>query len=181
MKSLLFILPILLLVLFCSRENEKISDTKVAVDEQVLSLPAEFQKLIYLEFGPDSFPLGFDEQTGYVFGFPEGNEYVIDHVSKNSTHLLWFCKLTHRDEVGRAFLKILDIVLLPSLGSDDQLLMGCCQYNGEPDPEIISIGRFSSDETQAKIRQAWRANRTSQVFEKIPIDMVTCINETIYL
>jgi hypothetical protein len=181
MKSIFFILNAFLLVLFCSREQEKIPDTKVSADEQIISLPTEFQDLIKREFGPDSFPQGFEEQTGYVFGFLEGDEYVINHVSKNGTHLLWFCKLTHRDEIGRAFLRILDIVILPNLASEDQLLMGNCQYDGEPDPEIISIGRFSSDEAQVKIKYAWRANRISKVFEKIPIDLVACINETIFL
>lgn len=181
MKSIFFILYALLLVLVCSREQEKIPDTKVSADEKIISLPTEFQDLIQLEFGPDSFPKGFKEQTGYVFGFLEGDEYVIDHVSKNSTHLLWFCKLTHRDEIGRAFLRILDIVILPDLSSEDQLLMGNCQYNGEPDPEVISIGRFSSGEARVNISYAWRANRNSKVFEKIPINMVTCIDERFFL
>ncbi len=181
MKLLYYLSFIFIIILYCSSDQDKRTDTVMLNKNSRQHLPSEFRNILNLEFGSDNFPPGFEEHTGYVLGYNEGDEYVIDHVSKNNTQLLWLCKLTQRDIQGRPFLRILDIIILPAYNEKDQLLMGCCEFNGIADPEIITIARFHADNVKAEIRHAWRANRKRKQFEKIPLEKVTCINETLYL
>lgn len=177
MKLLSFLILIFIIILSCSGDQDKKPET--VTNNKIL--PPEFKEILNLEFGPDNFPAGFQEYTGYVLGFIEEDEYVIDHVSKNGTQLLWFCKLIRRDIEGRPILRILDIVILPDYDENDQLLMGNCEFNGIEDPEIITIARFSAEKIEAEIRHAWRANRERKQFEKVPLEKITCVNKALYL
>ncbi|MEJ2048411.1 MAG: hypothetical protein P8Y60_00950 [Calditrichota bacterium] len=150
-------------------------------ESSITQLPADLQKLIGVEFGPDSMPPGYTEETGYVMGYLEGDEYIIDHVSKANLQMLWFCKLTSRDTEGRPYLRILDILLLPRIEKNEELLMGTCKFNDEMDPEIVAIVKFSESEVKSEVVQAWRASRNSKKFESIPTASITCVNESFYL
>ncbi|MBN2364657.1 MAG: hypothetical protein JXL67_00715 [Calditrichaeota bacterium] len=154
---------------------------KISPDSARSQYPPEFQHLIGLEFGPDSFPSGFEEQAGYVFGFMEGNEYVIDHVTKNQTDLLWLCKLTGRDDEGRPFLKILDLLILPRQQENEMILMGSCKVGGEEDPEIVAVVEFIDNMMVSEVHHAWRADRKSERFKPFPVDSVECLDESYFL
>ncbi|OGB61389.1 MAG: hypothetical protein A2Y94_07955 [Caldithrix sp. RBG_13_44_9] len=150
-------------------------------DSLQTTLAPEYQQLLGLEFGPDSFPAEFIEHTGYVLGLMEENEYIIAHVSKSQNQLVWLCKLTSRDREGRPHLKILDILILPVIESNEQLLMGTCNYQSQPDPEIIAIVKFIESEAKNEVRHAWRTNRSKQRFEEVPASMISCVDESLYL
>lgn len=175
------ILSIFLLLLTTCTKKQDGGESAATSDEMSKTLPTEFQQLIGLEFGPDSFPSEFEEHTGYVLGFMEENEYIIDHVSRGTTQFVWFCKLTKRDNQGRPYLKILDILVLPPMENDEQLLMGTCNFQTQSDPEIIAIAKFIESEARNEIRVAWRANRTKQRFEEISPSLIECYDESLYL
>ena len=178
-RSHLFLILALILFLHCGREEPK---PEISVmDSIALRLPTQYQPLIGLEFGPDSFPTGFQEHTGYVMGFIEGDEYIIDHVSQGTTELVWFCKLTHRDEEGRPFLKILDALILPQFNPNEQLYLGTCSYKDMEDPEIVAIIKTIQNELKTEVVKAWRANRQTKIFEEISSEHVVCVDESIYL
>ena len=170
----------LLLLITCTKKQDG-GENAATSDANSKTLPTEFQPLIGLEFGPDSFPSEFEEHTGYVLGFMEENEYIIDHVSRGTTQLVWFCKLTKRDKQGRPYLKILDIFVLPPMENDEQLLMGTCNFQTQSDPEIIAIAKFIKSEARNEIRLAWRANRSKQQFEEVSPSLVECYDESFYL
>jgi len=173
------IVVLLLVILSCGKKE---SDQKaVSTDSSKSELPAEYRELIDTEFGPDSFPAGFEEKTGYVFGFTEGDEYVIDHVTQGTVNLLWFCKLTRRDAEGRPYLKILDMVILPELHPDEILSIGNCNYRQEPDPEIVAVVKLVRNEITTEIHHVWRADRTTGKFKTVPADSVQCIDESFFL
>lgn len=170
----------LLLLIMCTKKQDS-GESAALSDTVTITLPTEFQQLIGLEFGPDSFPSEFEEHTGYVLGFMEENEYIIDHVSRGKTQLVWFCMLTKRDNQGRPYLKILDILVLPPMENDEQLFMGTCNFQTQPDPEIITISKFIENEAKNEIHHAWRANRSKQRFEEISPSLVECYDESLYL
>jgi hypothetical protein len=114
-------------------------------------------------------------------GFIEGDEYIIDHVSHQTTELVWFCKLTHRDDQGRPYLRILDALILPELKPNEELYLGTCSYQEAEDPEIIAIIKTIPNEPDAEVMQAWRANRRTKTFKKISTIEVDCVDESIYL
>jgi hypothetical protein len=181
MKKCYYILLMIILMLFLQCGKSEPEPEIPAIDSSAQKLPPQYQPLIGLEFGPDSFPTGFEEHTGYVMGFIEGDEYIIDHVSHNSTELVWFCKLTHRDGEGRPFLRILDILILPSLNPNEQLYLGTCSYNEIEDPEIVAIVKVIQNELEAEVIKAWRANRQTRIFEETSTDQVICVDESLYL
>lgn len=179
-KCLHLFLTITLLLFFqCSKEDPKPEASMI--DSSAQRLPAQYQSLIGLEFGPDSFPAGYQEHTGYVMGFIEGDEYIIDHVSQESTELVWFCKLTHRDEEGRPFLRILDALILPKFNPNEQLYLGTCSYKDMEDPEIVAFIKVIQNELETKVVKAWRANRQTKIFEEISTEHVICVDESFYL
>jgi hypothetical protein len=175
----LFLILTLILFFHCGKEDPK--PEVPVIDSTAQRLPTQYQPLIGLEFGPDSFPAGFEEHTGYVMGFIEGDEYIIDHVSQGSTELVWFCKLTHRDEEGRPFLKILDALILPQFNPNEQLYLGACSYKDMEDPEIVAIIKTIQNELETEVVKAWRANRQTKIFEEISSEHVVCVDESIYL
>lgn len=178
----IFTLFLCMMVLTCAKkEKEAIPEDQLIDTLHRTALPDEYKLLLSKEFGPDSFPNGFQEQTGVVIGFVEGDEFIIDHVTKEEKQLLWFCKLTHRDQEGRPFLKILDIIILPSIGAGEQLLLGNCKFEGILDQEMITVVKFFENHSQVEVRHAWRANRTTKHFEKVPIEKVTCSDQSYYL
>jgi hypothetical protein len=179
-KTYASILAILLLILLsCSKKESE--QQALTADSSKSELPAQYQKLIGIEFGPDSFPAGFEEKTGYVFGFTEGDEYVIDHVTNGPDNLLWFCKLTRRDTEGRPYLKILDMVILPKFQPDEILSIGNCNYHQEPDPEIVALVTMVRNEITTEVHYAWRANRQNGKFQTVPKDSVQCLDESFFL
>jgi hypothetical protein len=184
MKFPLILIIGFLLFLNCGKKTDQKTgqaDQKAQPESSLTQLPEDLQKLIGVEFGPDSMPPGYTEETGYVMGYLEGDEYIIDHVSKANLQMLWFCKLTSRDTEGRPYLRILDILILPRIEQNEELLMGTCKFKEEMDPEIIAVAKFNETEVKSEVVQAWRANRNSKKFESIPTANITCVNESFYL
>jgi hypothetical protein len=181
MRFKLSFIPLILsfLILSCDKSEEKPEfkrpDSTTKPDSQ------RYGFLIDLEFGPDNFPDNFREQTGYVLGFMEDEEYVINHVSEDKNQLLWFCKLTHRDESGRPYLKILDIAILPKFEANERLFMGNCKYNEIEDQEIVALVDSDPRDLSTQVIRAWRANRKSLKIEEIQVDDVTCVDDSFYL
>lgn len=172
-------LMMLIMLLSCGKKEQE--QQVVTADSNKSELPAEYRKLLGTEFGPDSFPAGFEEKTGYVFGFTEGDEYVIDHVTNGLVNLLWFCKLTRRDSEGRPYLKILDMVILPEFKPEEILSIGNCNYHQEPDPEIVALVKMIHNEITTEVHYAWRANRQMGKFQTVPPDSVRCLDESFFL
>jgi len=161
--------------------QEKKPEELTAKDSLLQKYPKEYQTLIGLEFGPDSFPATYEEKTGYVMGFLEDDEYIIDHVSHRSDELIWFCKLTRRDAEGRPFLRILDILILPPLEQEEQIFLGTCRYMTVEDPEIVAIVKLIQNEVSAEVIRAWRANRQTKLFEEVSASEVKCVDESLFL
>jgi hypothetical protein len=167
------------LVLSCGKSDQQgeLSD----LDSTAEKISHPYGSLLNLEFGPENFPPDFQEQTGYVLGLMDDDEYVINHVSDNKNQLLWFCKLTHRDESGRPHLKILDIIILPNFGANERLFMGNCNYDQVEDQEIVALVDSDPEDLSTRVIKAWRANRESLKFEEVAVDKVTCVDDSFYL
>ena len=177
-QSLIFLI-VSMLVLSCGKSDQEGEPSDLDSTPKEISHPYEF--LLNLEFGPDNFPPDFQEQTGYVLGLMDDDEYVINHVSDDTNQLLWFCQLTHRDESGRPYLKILDIIILPNFGPNQRLFMGNCNYDQVEDQEIVALVDSDPEDLSTQVIKAWRANRESLKFEEIAVEKVTCVDDSFYL
>ena len=64
MKLLSFLILIFIIILSCSGDQDKKPETVTRDKNLHQSLPPEFKEILNLEFGPDNFPAGFQENTG---------------------------------------------------------------------------------------------------------------------
>ena len=175
-KTIIFLSSLLL---FCT-EKEKPTD-QMASDSSAQHVPQQYRQLIGSEFGPENFPEDYQEQSGYVFGFMDGDEYLINHVTDDKNQLLWFCQLTRRDESGRPYLKIIDIIVLPEFASDERLMMGSCIFEKQEDEEVVALVNSNPEDLSTRVIKAWRASRSEKKFLDVPVEKVTCVDESYYL
>ena len=168
-----------LLLLFCAKQEKPVD--QIVADSSVQHVPQQYRSLLGTEFGPENFPEDFQEQSGYVFGFLVGDESLINHVTDDKNQFLWFCQLTRRDESGRPYLKILDIVVLPEFESDERLMMGSCLFEKQEDEEVVVLVNSSPEDLSTRVVKAWRASRSEKKFLESPVEKVTCVDESYYL
>jgi hypothetical protein len=79
---------------------------------------------------------------------------------------------------GRAQFEIRDVLVLPPIGGGKGLLEHCGTGDApERDVEIIGYGRIDCSAVSTctvELEHAWRANRTSESFEELPLEGITC-------
>ena len=75
----------------------------------------------------------------------------------------------NRSRIIRAELNV------PSLASDERLLIGSCDTAGRLDPALIAIVIGDSNTSRyTQVRQAWRALPADGRFEIVPVHGITC-------
>jgi len=108
----------------------------------------------------------------FVFGsLISDSDYALVQVivSENGAHLLWLSEIHCQND------NIQDVLVLPTLKSNEALLVRNCQLNRQDDPEILAIGEFASGVIPlTKIEYAWRANRETKKFEILPSGNIEC-------
>lgn len=91
--------------------------------------------------------------------------------------MLWFDRLTHRDEKGVAYWEVKDVLVLPAIPKTQILVYAMCLLNDQPDGEIAAVADHQPTEQYFKrVRKAWRANRTTEKFEPMPVKGIKCEN-----
>jgi len=122
----------------------------------------------------------------HVPPFPDKNQEkgstLIDTVTNYGLHLvlsedevfmIWFTKSN----------RVLDILPLPHLGKMDIITTNYCSIDAQEDPEIFTLSTFDQEAlrtrffTNSKIRQAWRANRSSGEIKPISTKGIECSAE----
>ncbi|MEZ5424969.1 MAG: hypothetical protein R2747_01775 [Pyrinomonadaceae bacterium] len=89
--------------------------------------------------------------------------------------MLWLEK--HNRNSGAEKYEVLDVIKFPPLRKNETIAMSGCKLNGKWNPEIFAIGINEKKENLTKITRAWQANTKEGIFEDIPIDGITCLNE----
>jgi hypothetical protein len=133
-------------------------------------------QFIGLRYGGE-LPLGYEFIGGALISDPYRDEkqYGVTHASKGKVFMLWLERLTHRDEKGRPFWEIRDVLFLPRLAKGQMLFYTNCSVRGKPDAEVMAItdapprGRLSG-----RVRYAWRANRQTEKVEVLPVEGIKC-------
>jgi hypothetical protein len=119
----------------------------------------------------------FDSSTlpsGLVFIFGsliDDSNYTLTEVIilENDTHLLWLSEMQcHNDYVY-------DELFLPEMKDNETLVVRYCRVDGQEDPEILAVGKFSPGIIPlTKIEHVWRANRETKKFEALSPEGIEC-------
>lgn len=105
------------------------------------------------------------------------------HIRIEEYYTMWFEMFSYRDQKGKAYWEVLDILILPELRKDEVYLYDGCFLNGEYDGEILVIALVDREAflrryvTNEKVRMAWRANRAKQAYEVISTEGIECSGE----
>ena len=105
-------------------------------------------------------------------------EYGMTEIHRGTTKMLWFERLTHRDDNGTAYWEVKDVMVLPRLPKKQVFLYAFCLLNDQHDSEIAAVADYDADAQYfTRVRRAWRANRQTEKFEAIPTKGIKCEND----
>ena len=131
---------------------------------------------IGLRHGP-ALPTGLQQVGGsLVSAIGDEKEYVMTEVHKGATRMLWFERLTHRDEKGVAYSEVRDVMSIPRLPKKQLFVYAFCLLNNKPDGEIAAVVDKDDAQYFTRVRRAWRANRQTEKFEAISNKGIKCEN-----
>ena len=107
----------------------------------------------------------------------DAREYGLSEIHKGRVRMIWFERLTHRDETGRPNWEVKDVLVLPALRKNQVLVYAMCYSGKQPDKEIVAIADYQDAEFLTRLHRAWRANRKTEKFEPISPKGIKCTNE----
>lgn len=139
---------------------------------------AESGKYVGLRHGP-SLPAGLRHASGgLISDKSDAQEHAVAEVRRGRVKMLWFERLTHRDDSGRAHWEVKDVLVLPAIPRKQILVYATCFSGQNPDKEIIAVADYRPDaEYFTRVRRAWRANRKTEKFEEILVEGIRCEND----
>jgi hypothetical protein len=143
--------------------TESPADVQSGVPAEGLA-PEKVSNFIGLKYPP--LPVGLIENFALLI--QDSEDHSLSLISDGQNTMLWLGKMTHRDSNGNAFWEVKDILDLTDLVSGLALLPDGCLLHGQPDGEILIVGR------EGVILSAWRANTTLDVFQVLPTDGIEC-------
>jgi hypothetical protein len=140
-------------------------------------------------------PASLQDSVGYIFrDLPEylelqmgavilgrGDYGLSEVVREDGSHMLWFEKVACRDADSKAYWEILDVIELPPLADNEELVIWYCRLAGEDDtdPELVVIGNCEPGvQYLTQVNMAWRLNRQTNQIETIPTEGIECLRDT---
>ena len=134
-------------------------------------------KYVGLRHGP-SLPRGLKGTGGgLISDASDAVEYAVSEVQKGRVKMLWFDRLTHRDDSGKAHWEVKDVLVLPAIPRKQVLVYALCFSGQNRDKEIIAVADYQpGEEYLTRVRRAWRANRKTEKFEEILTEGIRCEN-----
>lgn len=105
-------------------------------------------------------------------------DYGITWVNDGNYDMLWLEKLICR-YWDRAYFEVIDVLVLPFIRQKDILIISGadsdCYLNEISDGELVVIAEREPTAIMTNVKKAWRANRSSGVFEVIPVSGIHCV------
>lgn len=164
-KNTLLVVSMILFLSAC--RGADVAPASVDAPEPVASVTpplGEASDYIGLVYPP--FPEGLSENFSMMIWDTDG--YGLSLVSDGANKMLWLEKISRYDENDKAFWEVKDVLDLSHVETGLILIPDGCSLDGVPDSEIIAAGR------NGVVVSAWRADTTSEKFEVIPLDGITC-------
>jgi hypothetical protein len=105
------------------------------------------------------------------------NTYNASLLKKGNVLMIWFKQILFLDTLRKVHFRVIDVLTIPELESNQKLLLGDCHCGEEGDDKnIVAIGINNGSRTYDDIVFAWRLNRNNQKIEVIPTENVQCFD-----
>lgn len=107
----------------------------------------------------------------------ENEEFGVSRMKKGSTEMLWLARITGRNSRGVPNWEVQDVLTLPVLQKNEQILQGfqsSCTIEDEESLDLIVLARFVAAEKIFKVEKAWRADTLTGKFQEVVSETVSC-------
>ena len=140
---------------------------------------AEFSSATkYLGIRYDSLPPAFTFVSGALLPGASGAGaagFDLDLVRTPRGDMLWLDSIVAVSPRGRPSRVVRAELKVPPLAADERLVMSTCDVDGHLDSRVVAIVVIGPGVAQfPPVRQAWRANATTGLFDVIPVTGVAC-------
>ena len=124
-------------------------------------------------------PSGYVDKGGGLFIDEETSVHAINFLEGPSGTLVVLERKVKRAEQPEARWKVLSAMHYPETDSSQSLIVLDCKLDGELDPEVLAVVDHEADKQELTVvHRAWRADRSAGAFESMPVEGVSCINES---
>ncbi len=107
----------------------------------------------------------------------EDDNYAVSRMKKGKTEMLWLARITSRNARGVPKWQVKDVLFLPALKKNQEILRGFtfpCTIDDEEDLNLIVLADYLAKSKTYKVRKAWRANTKTNKIQAIPIKGISC-------
>ena len=118
---------------------------------------------------------GYKQLEGILIQ-PIETHYALAEIAKGKHTIILFDKVLAVPNSKKVQYQILDTVTVGEIGSGKIIMMTSCRINKKDDCEIIGLVKNAGKETYYSLLKAWRANRKTNKFEKIPVKGISCVD-----
>ena len=118
-------------------------------------------------------PNGVTDKGGNLL---DNENFGVSKMKTGKTEMLWLTRITGRNSDGVPRWMVKDVLVLPSLKKNQQILQGFsypCTINGKDDLNLVVIADILKDKT-FKARKVWRANTRTGKFQTVSARNVDC-------
>ena len=141
--------------------------------------PAEFSSATkYLGIRYDSLPPTFTFVAGALLPGSSGAGaagFDLDLVRTPRGNMLWLDSIVAVSPRGRPSRVVRAELKVPPLAADERLILSTCDVDGRLDPRVVAIVIIGPGVAQfPPVRQAWRANAITGLFDVIPVTGIAC-------
>ncbi len=107
----------------------------------------------------------------------DDDSYGVSHMKKGKTDMLWLARITSRNAKGIPKWQVKDVLILPTLKKNQEILQGFtfpCTINDEEDLNLIVLADYLAKSKTYKVRKAWRANTKTNKIQVISTKGISC-------
>jgi hypothetical protein len=147
-----------------------------------VSAPAGAQKKSYIGYKytgvtyNHKLPNGVRDLGGSLL---ENENYGVSRMKKGKTEMLWLTRITSRNWSGIPNWQVKDVLYLPALKKDQEILQGItfpCTINGKEDLNLIVLAELSPKKKTYTVLKAWRADTKAKKIQVISVKGIVCEN-----
>lgn len=139
---------------------EKVLAITISVDQN-----SSYRQYIGLRY--EQLPKNLTYLGGWVVG-DANTQYGVSNVREGNKQFLMLQRLISINRSGQPTWQVIDVLDIPSLTFPLSLTSLGCSLNGKRDPELVTVAFTEDTEQWTTFVAAWRANRRTGKFEKIP-------------
>lgn len=130
----------------------------------------EYTGVVYQE----KLPNGVKDLGGNLLA---NEDYAVSRMKKGKSEMVWLIKIIDRNADGVPNWKVKNVLTLPKIGKDQQVLRGYnspCKVGANADTNLIVLADYSAKDKVFTPDKAWRINIRKNSFEEVSTAKISC-------